>query len=715
MDGFRLYLCEKPDQGRIVAKALGNPQPQDGYIVCDNNCVVTWAFGHLLEQKMPEDYNEEFKSWKWETLPIIPAPFEFKLRDRAAKQFRTIGDLFKKAGEIIVATDADREGELIAYELIVHLRWKGPIRRLWLSDLTIPAVQKALAALRPGDETKPLYHAALARMCADWLVGINMSRAATLKLRSGPGKPLSIGRVQTPTLALIVRLERKIVNFKPQDYYELSAEVGTQGGHTLKMRHAPPPEKRILDRQAIDALCQRAQGAKGTLSVQVEDKVQGPPSLFDLNLLQQAANSAFGWSADHTLKIAQALYETHQALTYPRTDCTALPNEHTNNIAPILTHLLGQQQLAHLRPACSKPLVRRSVYDDAKVTAHHAIVPTTQAANLSKFSDDEAKLYLMVARTYIAAHLPDHRYLATSIEFVAGGVPFRATGRQPTVSGWKEAFQGAPQMEDPDEAEDEDKSPLPPVRDGEGALARKVTVDKKTTTPPKRFTEKSLLQAMKNIASYVEEASAKQRLKQTSGIGTPATRSGIIETLKVRDYIKVQKRQLCPTDTAMSLIESLELAVPDYADPAQTAAWEDVLEAIAENKASTPRFIEAIAAKVRTDLQTLKDKTDLKTVASTLGSNRPGPGGSGKTFGNGGKQAGGKTYGGKPASGGSQGPRMNDADRKKALSQGTALKVSFDDREKAKSLGAMWDTDRKIWVAPAGADLSGFRKAGFVE
>ena len=718
MGGFRLYLCEKPDQARTVAKALGNPQAKDGYILADDNSVVTWAFGHLLEPKMPEDYNPDLKAWNWETLPFIPSPFEFKTRDaRSQKQFRVISELFKKAGEIIVSTDADREGELIAYEIITQLRWKGPIRRLWLSDLTLPAVKKALAALRPGDETKPLYYAALARMCSDFLVGINMTRGATLKLRApGGGKALSIGRVQTPTLALIVRQERKILTFKPTDYFELLAEVVTREGHVLRMRFAPPPEKRILDRSRAEALAQQASGGRGALSVEVEEKTQAPPALFDLNLLQQAANTAFGWSADHTLKIAQSLYDgTNGAgealLTYPRTDSSALPEEHTANIAPILSHLLRQPDLAHLRASCAKPLVRKSVYNDEKVTAHHAIVPTAHPADLSKLSGDERQLYMLVSRTFIASHLPDHRYMATSVGFDSNGVPFRATGRQPTVSGWKEAFQGGPSLEDKDEAgeDDEAKSPLPPVKDGDAAAARQVQVEKKTTTPPKRFTEKSLLQAMKNIAAYVEDAAAKQRLREKSGIGTPATRAGIIETLKARDYIKVQKRQLVPTDTAMSLIESIESAIPDYADPAQTAAWEDVLEAIELGKATAPRFIEAIAAKVRSDLATLKDRADLKQVAGGA-TRRPQGSQGGQSGGPRRPQSGGQGGG----QGGPPRPRMSDDERKAALSKGTPLKVSFGDKDKAKQLGAVWDGDRKVWVAPAGADLTAFRNAGFV-
>lgn len=694
MAGPTVYLCEKPDQARKIAAGLGAPAPKGGYIETGGGALVTWGFGHLLSPKMPEDYDESLKAWNWDTLPIVPERFEFKPREGGArKQLRIIADLFKRAGEIVVATDPDREGELIAYEILTQMRWKGPVKRLWLSDLTPSAIKKALGELKEGDETKPLYFAALARTCADWLVGLNMTRAATLKLRSGGGKPISIGRVQTPTLALIVRLERKILNFKPEDYYELTAEMRSAEGHAFKLRHAPAPEKRIMDKAIAEKMASQATGATGPLSVTTEEKRQGPPPLFDLNLLQQEANGRFAWPADKTLKVAQALYETHEILTYPRTDSSALPEDHKNRIPQILTNLFGIDELAHLEPAMKEPVLRDTVYDDKKVSAHHAIVPTLKAARMSALSKDEADLYLLVARRFMAAHLPDHRYRSTIIEFDARGIPFRASGRVPTFDGWKAAFAGLPEEDkesDEKEAGEEDEEnmgTLPPVNDGEQAKAESVAVNKKTTQAPKRFTEKTLLKAMKNVAQYVDDEAARKRLKQTSGIGTPATRANIIETIKTRGYIATKKRQIAPTDVGMGVIDALEASIPAYCDPVLTAAWEDVLEDIATRKAKTGEFVAAIASTVRKDVLLLKDKEGLKTV----GGDAPARGAQGP-----------------------KGPRLSVEQRAKALADGTPLKVPFEKKDKAKQLGAVWNPDKKVWMVPPNADLEPFRAAGWL-
>lgn len=699
MSGSILYLCEKPDQGRIIARALGGGKPDRGGIRGQGWC-VTWAFGHLLTPYMPQDYDEELKRWEWASLPIVPTSFKFKPKDgMAGKQISNISAFMRQASQVVIATDADREGELIAYEILNRLKWTGSTHRLWLSDLTIPAVQRALANLRPASETKPLYFAAMARTYADWLVGMNLSRAATLKLAAPGAKPMSVGRVQTPVLAMIVDLERKIEAFKPEDYFEVVAEVST-ASDSFRMRYAPPPEKRIKDRAQAEALAARAQGATGPLSVKTEAKKQAPPPLLDLNALQQECNGRFGWSADATLKVMQALYEEHQLLTYPRTDCSVLPEEHKANIPTIRANLMAVPELSHLAPALVAPEERRSVYNDSKVTAHHAIVPTNKPAALNSLKADEKKLYLLVAKFWIAAHLPDMEYLQTTVGLDANGVPLRASGRQITKTGWRAAFQdssGTDSDAAEDDADSEEKevgnATLPTLRDGESGTVRKATLDAKRTKPPARFTEKSLLQAMKNIAAHVEDPAAKKTLRETSGIGTPATRANVIETLKLRDYIRIRKRQISPTETAKVLIDAMRSTAPSYADPVMTARWEDVLEAIASGKdhTLTKRFIEGIAGSVRKDVATIKEANVQRMV------NVP---------------ASGRARGSSRAAGGSG--KGNPGAWQKALQEGTPLKVAFDDREKAKELGARWDADRRLWVAPKGANLAPFQEAGFV-
>jgi DNA topoisomerase-3 len=609
----RVYVCEKPDQARIVAEALGGGRRGDGAYE-GPDWAVCWAFGHLLEPAPPEFYDPALKTWDIETLPIVPEVFRFEPRDgKAAQQLKAIGRTMKGAGEVVVATDADREGEMIGREILDRLGWKGAVSRLWLSDLTLPAVKRALAQLRPGRETAPLYHAALARTKADWLVGMNMSRAATLRFRQGPGKPLSVGRVQTPTLALIVRLERRIRDFRPEEFFDIVAEVESER-HRFCMRHAPPAEKRIRDAQAAEALARGLVGASGPLRVTQEEKSLAPPPLFDLNGLQQEANGRFGWSADKTLKVAQRLYEEKQLLTYPRTDCQVLPEEHKGHLPDLLRAILSVPALAPLASRLAQPLVRPSVYDDKKVTAHHAIVPTLKSPDMAELDADERLLWDLVARQFLAAHLPDHRFRATGIDLDARGTALRAQGSVPVFAGWKEAFQGVPEA-DPKEdrepskggtEEEESRDPLPPVRDGAPARVLSATVEKKTTKPPPRFTEKSLLKAMKNVAAYVEDEVARKRLRQTSGIGTPATRAGIIETLKGRGYVEVRKRQIVPTDVAMALVDTLEKVVPGYCDPALTAAWEDVLEDVAAGRRPMEQFVQATVERIRRDVASVK-------------------------------------------------------------------------------------------------------------
>ena len=685
-----LFLCEKPDQAMKVARELGPVARKDGWVECKDGVVVTWARGHLYQPMMPEDYSEELKRWTWDTLPIIPKPFKFKARDDSSKKMvRIINGLLDRTQEVVIATDPDREGELIAYEILVEKGYRGRILRAVLKDLTQAAIRKALANLEPGEKWHPEYQAALARTCADWVVGMNMSRAATLKLRQpGSGKPMSVGRVQTPTLALMVRLERRIREFKPQDYYELVADVATKGGHRLKMRFRQPEDRRITDAAKIAELKKRAEGAQGPLAVTTEEKEKAPPPLLDLNALQQEANSRFGWSSDKTLQIAQALYEGNNGAgqpltTYPRTDCQVLPEEHIGQIAEKVQNLMALPSFAHLAPKLAKPIIRPAHYDDSRVTAHTAIVPTLEKAKIHQLSADERKIYELVCRFYLAAHLPDYRYRATRVVLDANGVPFAVGGTVPTFAGWREAFNAFEASEDEgaDGGED-DAGVLPPVKNGEPARADKVEIEAKKTKAPERFTEKKLLQAMKNIAAFVDDAAAKKRLKQTSGIGTSATRAAIIKTLKDREFIRVEKRKLVPTESGMGLIAALELAAPGYADPAVTARWEDGLESISQRQLSVADFVAAVVEKIKRDVVSLRDRTDLGTFA-TGGEER-------------------------------KVPFISREAREEIEKSGFEIHVPYGKNDEAKEAGFVWIKERSCWMAPAGADKQALISKGWL-
>jgi DNA topoisomerase-3 len=599
---MKLYLCEKPSQAGDIAAVLGNRQKRDGYYDTADG-VVTWCFGHLLEQLAPEDYRPEWKSWNLDSLPICPDTWKVRPRRDAGAQLKTIQTLLKQTTELVIATDADREGEMIAREVLDHYGYRGSVSRLWLSALDAESVKRALAKLKQGRETEALYRAALARSRADWLVGLNLTRAATTALGNGAGV-LSVGRVQTPTLALVVRRDEAIENFKPRDYFELLADITTANGHRLALRHAPGEDDRIYDRAKAEALAAQAQGARRPLTVESERKRQAPPKLFSLLALQAAANKRWGWSADKTLNVAQALYETHKATTYPRSDCPYLPNEQEGDVPGILRHLAGVADLASAA-RIEAPQIRKSVFDSKKITAHHAIIPTTALAPWEAMNADEHALYLLVARHYLAALHPDHEYQHTAVALDANGVRFKATGRVPLVPGWRAVFGEEPPEDEAkkDEGEDEGRA-LPPVQNGEQATVEAARVDAKRTTPPARYTEGTLLKDMAAVAKYVDDPALKARLKETSGIGTEATRASIIELLKRRAFLETKGKSILSTATGRALVHRLPAGL---ADPGETAVWEDRLEAITQNQETVDGFLAGITAKVAAQVAELRN------------------------------------------------------------------------------------------------------------
>lgn len=586
---MRLFLCEKPDQARELAPLLGSPRRGEGFIETAGG-ILTWAIGHLLTPAPPEAYNPDWKRWALDTLPMVPELWQVLPYPDKTKQVTVIKRLLSKASTVVIATDCGREGELIARELLDYAGYRGPVQRLWYSALDEASLRKALADIRPGSFSEPLYRSALARQRADWLVGMNLTRAASIVL-SVPGKPISIGRVQTPTLALVVRRDLAIENFQPRDYYELIADVATAAG-TFPLRYAPPasPEdRRIYDKAAAEALAATATGHQGPLRVTKERKRSAPPKLFDLSGLQKAANKRWGWTAAKTLDIAQALYEKHKATTYPRTDCVYLPNEQESDIPAILGHLADIEELADIAQL-GAPVIRPAVFNTAKITEHHAIIPTRSPAPLQAMTADEKQAYLLIARHYLAALYPDYEYDQTTVELPAGEIAFRGIGRAPAVAGWKVVFGH--------DAEDSDSSgqTFPPLEDGQPAEIRQIEVKTRTTTPPERYTEATLLADMEAVAKYLDDPTLKARLKETSGIGTPATRANIIETIKKRDYVATQGKYIVSTPAGRTKIAKIPAVL---ADPGQTALWEDRFADIEQGALSVEEFLAEITEQVR--------------------------------------------------------------------------------------------------------------------
>lgn len=599
---MKLFLCEKPSQARDIARVLGAHGKGDGCIT-GNGVTVTWCFGHLLEQAPPEHYVEQgVNLWDVHRLPVVPREWKMEVKKDGAKQFNIIAKLLKAATEVVISTDADREGEVIGREVLMLAGYRGKISRLWLSALDDASVKKALAKILPGEQTASLFHAGMARSRADWLAGMNLTMGYTSVYGTGGGKKgvVSVGRVQTPTLALVVARDRAIENFKPQDYYEVTASWKAQGG-ILPTRWVPPvslvdAEGRCLDKKSAQAVVAKVKGQPGrVIKAETKPAKESAPLPFSLSALQQEASRMFGVSVKEVLDAAQALYETHKATTYPRSDCQYLPESQFVEAAEVLKAVAtAGPEVAALVEQCNGGFKSRA-WNDKKITAHHAIIPTANpAVDVKKMSALERKIYDLVRRRYIAQFLGDHEYMATEIEVVCQEQTFRATGRTPVKPGWKLAYAGQDEGgkkskgKEASEAQDDD-TPLPRVTANEQVQNVDVQLQAKQTKPPQRYTEGTLVKDMESIGKMVTDPKLKAVLKETAGIGTEATRAGIIQNLFQREYIRLEgKKNLVSTEKGRALIDMLPASLTD---PATTARWEQALEAIAEGKARLDDFM----------------------------------------------------------------------------------------------------------------------------
>lgn len=607
---MRIFLCEKPSQARDIARAIGARQRHEGYLQGDGH-VVTWGFGHLLEQAAPEQYDPALKRWSLEALPILPRVWKMEVKKSGRKQFGVVKKLLGRAAEVVVATDADREGETIARELLEYCGYRGSVTRLWLSALDDASIRKALAGIRPGETTYPLYLAGLGRSRADWLVGMNLTRAYTvLAQRQGHQGVLSVGRVQTPALRLVVDRDREIANFVPRPFWEVVAHLQASDG--IFQAKWKPGDASILDaagrcisEDAARSLAQRAAGQQGRVShLETTRKQESPPLVMDLSSLQQEASRRFGYGAQQVLDTAQALYETHKATTYPRTDCRYLPESQLEDAERIVTVLLhSDKALSPLRQRLDTS--RRSrVWNDSKITAHHGIIPTTTTCDLAKLSEVERNVYDLIRRHYLAQFLPAHEYDQTEVRVELTGETFVTSGRHVRVEGWRVLFPRA--ASDEGDKESPARPSLPALREGESCRSTSLEVLARQTTPPKPFTEGTLIAAMKQAARFVTDERLKARLKETAGIGTEATRAGIIETLLKRDFIKRQKRVLVSTPTGRQLIDTLPSVITD---PGMTALWEQTLDEVAAGRLALQDFMARQTSMVEKLVQHAREST----------------------------------------------------------------------------------------------------------
>ncbi|WP_141500105.1 DNA topoisomerase III [Paenibacillus luteus] len=580
-----LVLAEKPSVAKEIARVLGCGQKHKGYME-GPKYVVTWALGHLVTLAEPEEYDPKYKTWNLEDLPLLPPKMNLKVMKETSQQFRTVAQLCKRQdiSELIIATDAGREGELVARWIMELVHWRKPFKRLWISSQTDKAIKDGFNTLKPGKDYNNLYASAVCRAEADWLIGLNVTRALTTKYNA----QLAAGRVQTPTLAMLMEREQEIQSFQSQPYWTVSADFGS---FTAVWREQEAHDGRIWSKADADAVAERLKRGNAKVDkLRTTEKQEPHPQAYDLTELQRDANKRLGFSAKQTSNVLQKLYEQHKLVTYPRTDSRYL----TSDMVPTFKGRLESiavgpyAQLARKLVRMQLPVTKRIV-DDSKVTDHHAIIPTEQFVNLSALTNDERRLYDLIVRRFIALFYGPYRFDETSVVLAAGKDRLYAKGKIEKEKGWKEIYQSgshASSMDDEDEDDGEgsasgqgkaDRQPtqlLPPLTIGQTLTVKQEKVRELRTLPPAMYTEATLLTRM-----------------EKHSLGTPATRADIIEKLLGTDTITRTQNKLMPTGKGKQLIE---LVVNELRSPDLTAKWEQELERISKGKGDPTAFMKNV-------------------------------------------------------------------------------------------------------------------------
>ena len=587
-----LVIAEKPSVARDIARVLGANQ-KNGGILEGKNYVVTWALGHLVTLADPEEYDRKYEKWEMATLPMLPKEMKLVVIRQTGRQFSIVKtQLFRKdIGEIIIATDAGREGELVARWILEKAGCHKPIKRLWISSVTDKAIKEGFANLKDGHDYDNLYRAAVARAEADWLVGMNGTRALTCKYNA----QLSCGRVQTPTLAMIAKREEEIRKFVPKEYYGISLETQDV---KWTWRDEKTKSFRTFSRERAEQIKGRLENAALEItSVEKKAKKTMAPGLYDLTTLQREANLKYGFSAKETLNIMQRLYENHKVLTYPRTDSRYIGKD----IVPTIKERLKACGIGPYRKLAgalmNKPVqVNGSFVDDKRVSDHHAIIPTEQFVQLDHMTNEERKIYDMVVRRFLAVLYPASQYEQVTMEAKAAGETFAASGKVIKSMGWKEVYEGGADDDLEDEADDEKKlkdQRLPEMKTGTRLKILKTSLNTGKIKPPARFTEATLLAAMENPVKFMEtrDKEAVKTLGETGGLGTVATRADIIEKLFHSFMMEKKGNEIHITSKAKQL---LELVPEDLKKPELTADWEMKLSQIAKGRIRQGDFLHQI-------------------------------------------------------------------------------------------------------------------------
>ena len=579
-----LVLAEKPSVARDIANVLKCHKKGNGFLEGDKY-IVTWALGHLVTLADPESYDVKYKTWNLEDLPMLPERLKLTVIKQSGKQFNAVKSQLNRndVNEVIIATDAGREGELVARWIIEKAKVNKPIKRLWISSVTDKAIKDGFNNLKPGKAYENLYHAAVARSEADWYIGLNATRALTTRFNA----QLNCGRVQTPTVAMIAAREDEIKNFKPQTYYGIEAQTDTV---KLTWQDANG-NSRSFNKEKIDAIV-KSLGRQDAKVVAIDRKAKKSfaPALYDLTELQRDANKFFGYSAKETLNIMQKLYEQHKVLTYPRTDSRYL----SSDIVSTLPERLKACGVGEYRSLANKILTKpikpsKAFVDDSKVSDHHAIIPTEGYVNFSAFNDKERKIYDLVVKRFLAVLFPAHEYEQLTVQAEIGKEKFIAKGKTVLQAGWKEVYEN--RFDDEESTDDVKEQLLPRIEKGDVLKTKLIAQTSGQTKPPARFTEATLLSAMENPTKYLETGDKKlaDTLKSTGGLGTVATRADIID--KLFNSFLIEKRggkEIYITSKGRQL---LDLVPEELRSPATTAEWEQKLELIAKGKLKKEAFI----------------------------------------------------------------------------------------------------------------------------
>ncbi|MFA7554476.1 MAG: DNA topoisomerase III [Spongiibacteraceae bacterium] len=599
---MKLYIAEKPSLGRAIADNLPKPHRKaEGCIYVGNGDCVSWCIGHLLEQAEPDAYDPAFKKWAHASLPIIPQTWKLSPKPKTRKQLTVLRQLIKKADQLIHVGDPDREGQLLIDEVInycgVPKTKIAQIKRCLVNDLNPAAVKHALNNLRDNTEFAPLSTSALARSRADWLYGINMTRLCTLQgQQSGFKGVLSIGRVQTPILGLVVKRDLEIENFVSKPFYELDISLKTLQAYQFTAKWQPSEacqpymdeENRVLSRKLVENVAARVINQQGIIDKFSESiKKQAPPLPYNLSALQIDAAKRFRLSAKQVLDTCQTLYERHKLITYPRSDCRYLPSDHFSEASQVLAAITSiGPELGSIADAANLQS-KSKAWNDKKISAHHAIIPTSKKINSQQLSAQELKIYLLIARQYLMQFLPSFDYRQIQLQAIIKGGVFVAKRKEVIALGWKLAQPKITGKDDTDKHEFS-KDSMPALKKGEPVECIETNILDKNTTPPKRFNDASLLAAMTGIARYVSDPEIRKVLRDTDGLGTEATRANIIELLFTRNFLTRIGKDIHSTDIGRELITNLPSCV---SLPDMTAQWEAQLNAISQRELSYQHFM----------------------------------------------------------------------------------------------------------------------------